>query len=45
VSARLTVVSSHGLARVCTYARTQPMRRMNGTSAERAGRHGATEGR
>jgi hypothetical protein len=46
VSARLTVVSSHGLARASARnARTQPMGRTNGTIAERAGRHAVTEGR
>jgi hypothetical protein len=46
VSARPPLVSSHGLARASARnARTQRMRRTNGTSAERAGRHVMTEGR
>ncbi len=50
MSTRLTVVSSHGLARASArYARTQRMRRTNGTTTGRAGRHvgpaTASEGR
>jgi hypothetical protein len=40
VSARPTLVSSHGLARASARnARTRPMRRTDETSTERAGRH------
>jgi hypothetical protein len=50
VSARPALVSSHGLARApARNARTQPVRRTNETSTERAGRRAgppaATEGR
>jgi hypothetical protein len=46
VSNRLTVVSSHGLARASARnARTQRTGRTDGTSTKRAGRHALTEGR
>jgi hypothetical protein len=50
VSVRPTVVSSHGLPRASARnARTQPMRRTDGTTTDCAGRHvgeaTATDGR